>query len=422
MSDAGAPVSNLPGRLDSAGGDYPGPREIDRGGLDSAHAWLIAATAFLVCFIVYGVQYSFGAFFKSIAADLGAGRADTAAIFSINMFVSNVFGVFAGYLADRFGPRPLVAMAALTVGAGLILTARIDRLWMGYLTYGVGVGIASGCSFIPMVATAGGWFQRRRNAAIGLTVSGIGCGTLFMVPAIGVMIHHWGWRDTYLILGVIGAVLLTGCAFLVEPPPLPQVRTPTRLGDVARTPAFIVLCLAGALSNVGTFVPFVYLPDFAQSRHLSAVAAASLLGIIGGASVIGRLGLGGASDRFGVLALYKSTLLMIGVSYALWMVPVSYTTLVFFAVILGIGYGGSVALSAAVVADLFGVHGLGAMLGVVYGGAAFTSLAWPPLAGYIVDRTGSYGGVASLGGGCALAAFALVYPLKHHGAVRRAGA
>ena len=143
---------------------------------------------------MYGVQYSFGAFFKSIAADMGAGRADTAAIFSVNMFVANLFGVAAGYLGDRFGPRPLVIAGAISAGLGLVLTSRIDQLWMGYLTYGVGLGIASGCSFIPMVAVVSGWFERRRNAAIGLTVSGIGCGTLFVVPLVGVLIHHYGWR------------------------------------------------------------------------------------------------------------------------------------------------------------------------------------------------------------------------------------
>ena len=85
-------------------------------GVDSPHAWLIAVTAFFSCFVVYGVQYSFGAFFKSIAADMGATRADTATIFSVNMFVANLFGAVAGYLGDRFGPRPLIAGAALATG------------------------------------------------------------------------------------------------------------------------------------------------------------------------------------------------------------------------------------------------------------------------------------------------------------------
>ena len=291
---------------------------------------------------------------------------------------------------------------------------------MAYLTYGVGIGLASGCCFIPMVATVSGWFERRRSAAIGLTVSGIGCGTLFVVPLIGALIQRFGWRTTYSILAMVSTVLLLACAIVIERPPAPPVRIMPKLSDVARTPPFIMLCLAGMLSSVGTFIPFVYLPDFAQTRHASPVAAASLLGIIGGASVIGRLGLGGASDRFGVIPLYKMTLLMIGLSYLFWFSPPSYTALVAFAVILGVGYGGSVALSPAVVADLFGVHGLGAMLGVVYAGSAFTSLAWPPLAGYIVDRTGSYSGVAMLGGGSGLLAFALIYPLVHRGVNRTA--
>src|SRR5215472_12356329 len=134
MSEAGAPTNESEPRSHEADGAGGGAR-----GVDSAHAWMVAATAFFTCFVVYGVQYSFGAFFKSIAADMGAGRADTAAIFSVNMFVSNLFGAAAGYLADRFGPRPLVVTAAAAVGVGLVLTSRIDRLWMGYLTYGVGI-------------------------------------------------------------------------------------------------------------------------------------------------------------------------------------------------------------------------------------------------------------------------------------------
>ena len=172
------------------------------------------------------------------------------------MFVSNLFGAVAGYLADRLGPRPLVAGGAIPTGVGLALTTHIDRLWMAYLTYGVGIGLGSGCCFIPMVATVSGWFERRRSAAIGLTVSGIGCGTLFVVPLIGALIQHYGWRASYEILAVVSIVLLLACAMVIERPPAPPVRTMPRLSNVTRTPPFIMLCLAGMLSNVGTFIPF----------------------------------------------------------------------------------------------------------------------------------------------------------------------
>src|SRR5208337_1745115 len=105
-----------------------------------------------------------------------------------------------------------------------------------------GLGIGSGCSFIPMVALVSGWFERRRNAAIGLTVSGIGCRALFVVPLVAVLIHHYGWRTTYLILGVVSASLLLICAMVIRRPPVAPVRTRPRLADVARTPAFLMLC------------------------------------------------------------------------------------------------------------------------------------------------------------------------------------
>jgi hypothetical protein len=75
-----------------------------------------------------------------------------------------------------------------------------------------------------------------------------------------------------------------------------------------------------------------------------------------------------------------------------------------------------------VVVELFGLHGLGAMLGVIYGGSAFSSLAWPPLAGAIVDRTGSYSGVALLGGGCGVLSFVLLYPISRRQVSSRAAA
>ncbi len=217
----------------------------DYGGVDSRFAWLMAATAFFTCFVVYGVQYSFGAFFKSIAGDLGAGRADTAGIFSVNMFVVNLCGIAAGYIGDRFGPRPLMITGAISVGLGLVLTSRINQLWIGYLTYGFGLGIGSGCCFIPMVALVSGWFERRRNAAIGLTVSGIGCGTLFVVPLVGVLIHHYGWRTSYLVLGIASSILLLVCATVIRRPPAPPLRTRPRMADVARTPAFVCFAWPG---------------------------------------------------------------------------------------------------------------------------------------------------------------------------------
>src|SRR5258708_16160204 len=129
---------------------------------DSPRAWRMVAAAFVAMFAVYGVAYSFGAFFKPVAAEFGARRSATSAVFSITVLVWCVLGPVTGHLSDRFGPRVVVATGAIGMGLGLGLTSMIDRLWFGYLTSRLGVGIGVACAYVPMVAVVGGWVIRLR--------------------------------------------------------------------------------------------------------------------------------------------------------------------------------------------------------------------------------------------------------------------
>src|ERR1700720_3000556 len=140
---------------------------------DSRRSWRMVAAAFVAMFAVYGVAYSFGAFFKPMAAEFGTARSATSAVFSITVLVWCILGPITGHLSDRFGPRVVVATGAIGMGVGLALTSMIDRLWLGYLTYGLGVGVGVACAYVPMVAVVGGWFLRRRNTALGIAVAGI---------------------------------------------------------------------------------------------------------------------------------------------------------------------------------------------------------------------------------------------------------
>jgi MFS family permease len=69
-----------------------------------------------------------------------------------------MLGAASGPAADRLGSRPLVLAGAAAFGLGLAATAVDDRLWIAYLTYGVGVG----CSYVPIIAALAGWSERRR--------------------------------------------------------------------------------------------------------------------------------------------------------------------------------------------------------------------------------------------------------------------
>lgn len=380
---------------------------------DSPRAWIVAFAAFVAMFTSFGIVYSFGAFVKPISAEFHSGRAAISAVFSLTAFIYFILGAAAGHISDRIGPRPVVVASALFMGAGLVLTAHIDRLWLSYLTYGVGVGLGVACGYAPMVALVSGWFVRRRNTALGVAVSGIGFGTIVGAPLAAHFIPLYGWRATYTIFGAGGALLMLLAATFAKWPPIARGGGGPSAGEAVRTTAFMLLYASSFLCSVPLFVPFVFLPGFARDLGVSAVSSAALIGVIGIGSVCGRLGLGTLADRIGILGLYLLCFLLQALSYAIWLGAHSYPTLVVFALVIGTGYGGYSALAPTVLAQFFGTRNLGALVGTLYTSNEFGTLIGPPMAGFIIDRTGGYRWAIAAALAMASAAFIALLPLPN---------
>jgi MFS family permease len=357
--------------------------------LDSRRAWGVVAAAFAAMFTAFGIAYSFGAFLEAMRADLGTGRAAAATLFSLTALLWFALGGVSGALSDRFGVRRVLLVGAAAMGAGLWGTSRADSLAVALVTYGVGVGLGVACAYVPTVALVGSWFERRRTLALGVAVAGVGVGTLAGPPAAAAMIEAFGWRDSYLLLAVVGTAILVLCALALPAPPRTEQTAGTRVGEAMRSADYRWLYLAGVLGSITVFVPFVHLPAYAQERGIDPVPAAGLIGAIGIASVAGRLALGPVAAVVGLLRTFQGCVLLIALSFGLWWAAgASYTTLLAFALVLGFGYGGWVALAPAVVAARFGTDRLGSLLGILYTGLGLGSAVGPPVAGVIIDGGG----------------------------------
>ena len=393
-------------------GTTPAPAPVAT--VDSARGWLVVLGTFLASFVSLGIAYSFGAFFADMAAEFDATRGRTAVVFGITTFAFFWLSLLTGRAADRWGPRPVLAVGAAALLLGLLATSRVGSLTVGYLTYGAGVGIAGACGYIPLVAMVGGWFERHRATAVGLAVAGIGAGTLVMSPLSAALIERFGWRDTFVILGIGGAAVLLACIALVDAPPGHPSRVgvdadprpdpagghrSSRFAEVARSPVFRRLHLSALCSGLALFVPFVFLGQYAGDRGVGPVAAAVLVGLLGGASVVARIGFGTAVRRFGSVRLYRACFLLLALGFAVWSTAgSSFGRLVVVAIVIGAGYGGFVALSTIVLAERFGVVGLGSVMGLFYTSQGLGGLVGPTTAGWLIDRTGGFTVTIVLGG------------------------
>lgn len=359
--------------------------------VDSRRAWLTVVAAFLASGTTLGTAYSFGAFFESMSEEFDAASGETAVIFGVTTFSFFSLSIVTGRLADRSGPRLVLLIGAAGMLTGLLLTSRVESLGAGYVTYGAGVGIAAACGYVPMVAVVGGWFVRYRAMAVGLAVAGIGVGTLVLSPLAAALIDRHGWRDTYVMFAIGGAAVLIACVPLMDRPPGDGTPQPSRFGDAYRSAVFRRLQLSAFALGLALFVPFVFVGQYAKDNGVGSVQAAVLVGVLGGASVLSRIGFGSMVRRLGSFRLYRACFAIHASSFLIWFVASSsYALLVVFVLVLGVGYGGFVALGPVVVADRMGVAGLGSILGLLYTAPGVGGLLGAPFAGWLIDRTGTY--------------------------------
>ena len=362
--------------------------------LDSGRGWVVAFAGCAINTWTFGVFYAFATALEQMANEFDAGLSGIAAFFSVTTFLFFAVGIVAGPLADRFGARRLVALGAFLMGGGLWFTAQVESLVTGIVVYGLGVGLGIGCYLVPLSVATGAWFEKHRTVALGVNTVGIGLGTLILVPVAEWLIRTAGWRNAFELMG-IGSVIVYGVVALAcfRPPTPPASVAASILAarQAVRRSEFWRLYFAGFLMSVALFVPFVFLVQYAKEQGIASSTAAFLITSLGLGSVIGRLGLGVLGMRFGVLPLVIMSFGIQPISYAVWLVAGSnYFLLLLFAALLGVGYGGFVALSPVASAGIFGLEGLGGILGVQYTSAGVGALIGPISAGAVIDATGSY--------------------------------
>ncbi len=358
--------------------------------IDSSRAWVAVIGIAIANGIAFGTAYTFGTFFDAMAEEFGADRGSTAIIFALTLLLFFGFGMVSGPLSDRVGPLPLLVAGAILFVVGLLLTSVVSQLWLGYITYSLGVGLGGGCFVAPLTGTGGALFVKRRAAALGVIATGNGLGTLALIPFAEYLISSQGWRVAYRGLAMVGLIGFIIAAFMiVRPPKRPAASVTSSTRTLIRHPSFRRLFASGFFMSVGLFSAFAFIVPFAKDNGVSAERAALIFSAIGLSSILGRLGLTALAGRLGPIRLYQLMLACQPIAYAIWFVAEgNETLLVVFALVLGTTYGGFVAISPEVAITLFGAAGVGRLVGLLFLSFGLGGLIGPPAAGWLTDRFG----------------------------------
>src|SRR5207253_4623973 len=140
---------------------------------------------------------------KPMEAEFGWGRGALSGAAAISLLVLGAAGPLVGRLADRWGPRRVVAVALVLLGAGVIGAAFVQRLWHVYLTTGLLMALGAGGLALTTASTvAARWFEARRGVAIGLAARGMSAGQLAVIPLATALTPSPGWRGSFLWLAL----------------------------------------------------------------------------------------------------------------------------------------------------------------------------------------------------------------------------
>ncbi len=359
------------------------------------YGWVVVWACFVALAVIFGVAYSFAAFFGSFATEFKASRAEVSLVFGLSGLLYFVLGAFGGMLADRFGPRRVTSAGMLCICAALVLGSMAHSMLELTLVYGVGLGVGIALVYTPAIGCVQPWFTRRRGLAAGIASAGIGAGT-FGVPLLAAAaITQWQWRGAMLALALGVLLIGLGSTLMLRPAPAAARRADgtvpgTPFGEALRSRSFRWLYAMCVLGAPAMFIPFAHLSASARDMGIADAQSVGLVGLIGIGSLIGRFVIGSVADRVGRPITLVGVQASLGLSMLLWWSASHYPALALFAFWMGLSYGGIVSLMPALCMDLYGARAVSSIIGALYTGAALGNAAGPWLAGRVFDSTGSY--------------------------------
>jgi MFS family permease len=375
------------------------------------YGWWVTIAFAVMVFLSTGVRFAVGPFLKPIVTDLGTDRATYSLIVSLSLFLYGVFMPFVGRLVERWGARPVAVVGILVFAASLAGTGLVTQLWQLTLVYGILVALGlSATGHVVGSAVVSRWFIRRRATALSLLGAASMAGMSLLVPVAMWLILAVGWRATYAIIGLGAAVILLPLAlWVVRESPESMGLAPdglsaetassdaataerTAVRDAVRTTPFWQLC--GGMYTCGFSMSLLsaHGVPMLTDHGYHAMLASSALGVLGASSFAGAMLLGAIADRFGrrpVLGwLYGTRALLF---LAMFLVHDSPVALLVISALGGASMSGSLAMTSALTADIYGRFSVGSVFGTIFvvhqSGAAMGS--W--LGGLLFELTGGYG-------------------------------
>jgi len=393
------------------------------------YGWVLVAVAFVTMAVGVNARTAFSLLFPAIIDEFGWDRGMTAGAFSFGFLVSALVTPCIGWAMDLRGPKLVIELGVVAMGVGLVLAVLVREPWQLYLSLGALVGGGVNClAYTGQSLYLTNWFVRRRGLALSIAFSGVGIGSITVLPWVASLIADIGWRAACLRLGILVLVLLAPLNLLLKRRPEDLGLKPDggasgsaiveRTGNVVdrawaaidwtlwralRTARFWWLA-AGYFCGLFTW----YAVQVHQTKYLIEVGfapsqAALALGLVSLVAIPGQIAFGHLSDRIGREWVWTIGNMGFVLScLSLILLGEMPTATLLYAMVLAqgtLGYS-MTSVMGAIPAEIFEGRHFGRIFGTAMVAAILGGAAGPWLAGALYDATGSYLPAFWIAAGC----------------------
>jgi sugar phosphate permease len=332
------------------------------------------------------------------------------------------------------------------MAAGLMLATLVREPWHLYATLGVLVGGGGVClGYTGHALFLPNWFVRRRGLAMSLAFSGVGVGSIILLPWLQTLIGRAGWRAACWALGILVFVMLAPLNLLLKRRPedlglepdgddsarnrattgqrtnvvdAAWVAVDWTLGRAMRTARFWWIALGYFFGLFAWYAVQIHQTKYLVEIGFSPIDAAWALGFVSLAGIPGQIALGHLSDRVGREWVWTAGSLGFAVCYlTLLLLRHAPTMPLLYVMVVSqgmLGYG-LTSVIGAIPAEIFQGRHYGTIFGTLMLASIVGGAAGPWLTGALHDATGSYTAAFWIAiGGSAFSALAIWLAAPRH--------
>ncbi len=357
--------------------------------------------------LTIGMLYSWSVIKKALVEEWGWTNSDASLPYTTAIVVWAIALLFAGRLQDRIGPRKVITLGVVLGATGLMLSGLIHNVFPLMVTFGVLAGTGIGFAYSSVTPPVLKWFHPSKKGMVtGIVVSGLGVASIYIAPLTTHLLHSYGISGAFVILGGFMLVVGLPIAQLINNPPADYVPPQPSNGipvnpatsvqginagwkQMIRTRQFYFLWIMFAFASSAGLMIIGNLATIAKSQA-GMEKGFYLVAILALFNAAGRLAAGWLSDKIGRPYTFVIVFALQGINMLLFAGYHTELSMTVGTALAGIGYGALLSLFPSIIADYYGLKNFGGNYGILYTAWGVSGTIGPIIAGYVVDKTGTY--------------------------------